>query len=141
MQLLPVVLLSGILLASGCASFTSSPSSTAAAAASPGSCEVGEVPRGAVFGVRQGMDIATWPPEVSRGASACQRVWYGQRQRPEAMQVLATYYYEYGRVRRLSGRVPGGPAYDCHYSDGALDTARSRDPAQCPKASEIERAP
>ena len=45
-----------------------------------------------------------------------------------------------GRVSRLTGRVPGGGTYDCHYRDGALDTGRSQNAAQCPKASELQRA-
>jgi len=101
-------------------------------------CERGAVPAGAVFGVRDRIDIATWPPVMARGVTGCQRVWYGERARPEAMQVLATYYYESGRVRRLTGRVPDGAAYDCRYSDGELDTAHSQNPAQCPRASELE---
>jgi hypothetical protein len=36
--------------------------------------------------------------------------------------------------------VPGGPAYDCHYRDGGLEEARSQNPANCPKASELPRA-
>jgi hypothetical protein len=96
------------------------------------------VPPGAVFGVRQGMDIATYPPQMARGPSGCQRVWYGERQRPEAMQVLATYYFENGSVRRLVGRVPGGAAYDCRYRDGTLETSSSQNPGQCPKASELD---
>jgi hypothetical protein len=101
-------------------------------------CERATVPSGAVFGVRDRMDIATWPPVMARGVTGCQRVWYGERARPEAMQVLATYYFESGRVRRLTGRVPNGPSYDCKYSDGELDSARSENAPQCPRASEIE---
>jgi hypothetical protein len=101
------------------------------------SCELASVPKQAVLGVRQGMDVATWPPEISRSGPSCQRVWFGERQHPEAMQVLATYYFEDGRVKRLAGRVPAGAAYDCHYLDGSLDTARSQNAAQCPKASEV----
>lgn len=102
-------------------------------------CERSTVPSGAVYGARQGMDIATWPPEMARGVTGCQRVWYGERTRPDAMQVLATYYYEKGQVRRLTGRVPNGDGYDCQYADGVLDATKSQNPAQCPKAaSEIE---
>ena len=101
-------------------------------------CERASVPNGAVFGVRDRMEIATWPPVMGRGVTGCQRVWYGERTRPEAMQVLATYYFEGGRVRRLTGRVPNGAAYDCRYREGELDTAGSQNPAQCPKAAEIE---
>ena len=101
-------------------------------------CEYASVPPGAVFGVRHGADIATFPPSVARGHTGCQRVWYGDRQRPAAMEVLATYYFDQGHVRRLVGRVPGGAAYDCHYRDGTLDTAVSQNTAQCPKASEVE---
>jgi len=96
------------------------------------------VPSGAVFGTREGMEIATWPPTMARGVTGCQRVWYGPRTRPEAMQVLATYYYEGGRVRWLTGQVPNGLGYDCQYSDGVLDTGKSQNPGQCPKASDIE---
>ena len=96
------------------------------------------VPPGAVFGVRSGMDTATYPPQVPRGHTGCQRVWYGERQRPEAMQVLATYYFENGHVRRLVGKVPGGTTYDCQYRDGTLDASASQNPGQCPKASEVE---
>ena len=101
-------------------------------------CEAPNVPPGAVFGVRHGLDTATYPPQIARNHSGCQRVWYGDRRRPEAMQVLATYYFEDGHVRRLAGRVPAGPTYDCHYRDGVLDTARSQNPGQCPKASELQ---
>jgi hypothetical protein len=111
------------------------------ASAGPGgaaSCERAAVPSDAVFGVRHGMDTATWPPKLDGTGSACQRVWFGDRKHPEAMQVLATYYYQDGHVRRLTGRVPGGQPYDCHYRDGELESARSQNAAQCPKASEIE---
>jgi hypothetical protein len=105
-----------------------------------GSCESATVPSGAMYGTREGMDIATYPPKLASGHTGCQRVWYGERQRPEAMQVLATYQFDSGRVSRLTGRVPGGAAYDCHYREGALDTGRSQNAAQCPKASELQRA-
>lgn len=78
--------------------------------------------------------------QLPSGHTGCQRVWYGERQRPEAMQVLATYQFDRGRVSRLTGRVPGGATYDCHYREGALDTGRSQNAAQCPKASELQRA-
>jgi hypothetical protein len=104
------------------------------------SCEMAKVPGDAVFGVREGMDIATYPPKLASGHTGCQRVWYGERQRPEAMQVLATYHFDKGRVSRLTGRVPGGANYDCYYRDGALDASRSMNAAQCPKASELQRA-
>lgn len=100
------------------------------------SCEMATVPPGAVFGVRHGGDTATYPPQMARGGTACQRVWWGERLRPESMQVLATYYFDAGRVRRLVGRVPGGTSYDCHYRDGLLDAAASQNPGQCPPASE-----
>jgi hypothetical protein len=101
-------------------------------------CELAAVPPGAVFGTREGMDIATWPPVMQRGVTGCQRVWFGERVRPGAMQVLATYYYEVGRVRRLTGRVPNGGTYDCQYRNGELDSTRSENAAQCPRASELE---
>jgi len=104
------------------------------------SCELATVPAGAVFGVREGIDIATYPPKMSPGVTGCQRVWYGERERPQAMNVMATYYYDKGVVRRLVGTVPGGAGYDCQYRDGALDVAQSRNPAQCPKASEVDKA-
>ena len=75
---------------------------------------------------------------MPRDGTGCQRVWYGERAHPERMQVLATYYYEGGHVRRLVGRVPGGASYDCQYRDGNLDTARSQNPGQCPRASELQ---
>ncbi|HET8748823.1 MAG TPA: hypothetical protein VFM98_24735 [Ramlibacter sp.] len=125
-------MLSSVLVLAGC---QTPPGGTALAGAD---CERSAVPSGAVFGVREGLDIATWPPTMARGVTGCQRVWYGQRARPEAMQVLATYYYEGGRVRRLTGRVPNGPAYDCQYREGELDTATSQNAGQCPRASEIE---
>ena len=103
------------------------------------SCELAAVPAGATFGVRHGMDTATYPPRIQRGLTGCQRVWYGDRQRPEAMQVLATYYFNNGRVRRLVGRVPGGPAYDCHYRDGMLDESVSQSPDQCPTEVEEQK--
>src|SRR3954465_11981629 len=70
------------------------------------SCELATVPAGAVFGVREGIDIATYPPKMSPGVTGCQRVWYGERERPQAMNVMATYYYDKGVVRRLVGTVP-----------------------------------
>lgn len=97
------------------------------------------VPPGAVFGVRYGVDTATYPPKVPADLTGCQRVWFGDRSKPQAMDVLATYYYDRGHVRRLVGQVPGGASYDCHYRDGVLDAAVSRNPAQCPKASEVEQ--
>lgn len=130
---LPLVLSTAALLAA-CSNMPWSSGTASAPAAA--SCEVAAVPQGAVFGVRPGMDIATYPATAPRDGTGCQRVWYGQRARPEAMQVLATYYYDAGHVSRLVGRVPNGPEYECHYRDGALDTARSRNVAQCPKASE-----
>jgi hypothetical protein len=137
MRIHTAFLLSSVVFVSACANLFEGGRSDAVRPGT-GQCEVATVPRGAVFGVREGMDIATWPPELERGASGCQRVWYGVRQRPEAMQVLATYHYENGQVRRLVGRVPNGAAYDCHYRDGVLEAARSQNPAQCPKASEID---
>lgn len=135
MRSLTVALLaSPLVLLAACSHLPWPGESTHAAAAQ--SCEVAAVPRDAVFAVRPGMDIATWPATPPRDGSGCQRVWYGERARPEAMQVLATYYYEGGHVNRLVGRVPRGPAYECFYRDGTLDGARSRNPAHCPKASE-----
>ena len=130
MRIFGAVLLSSLVLVAGCAN---------APARQQASCESASVPAGAVFGVREGMDIATYPPAASVGATGCQRVWYGQRQRPEAMQVLATYHYENGHVRRLVGRVPSGPAYDCYYREGALEEGRSQNPGQCPKAAELPK--
>lgn len=98
------------------------------------SCELAVVPADAVPGVRQGADTATYPAQIPPGLTGCQRIWYGDRQRPEAMQVLATYHFERGQVRRLVGKVPDGPAYDCHYRDGQLQVAASQNPGQCPAA-------
>jgi hypothetical protein len=129
MRTLALLMLPALVLLSGCATPAAS------------TCDFATVPAGAVFGVRHNTDTATYPPEASRVGASCQRVWHGDRQRPEAMQVLATYHFEQGHVRRLVGRMPGGPAYDCLYlQDGALDTSRSQNPAQCPKATELERA-
>lgn len=131
--------LSSLFSLAGCGAFGTGTAPVSGSGAVAGAdCERATVPSGAVFGTREGMDIATWPPVMGRGVTGCQRVWAGQRAKPEAMQVLATYYYEGGRVRRLTGRVPNGAAYDCQYRDGELDTAKSQNPAQCPKASEIE---
>lgn len=87
------------------------------------------------------MSIATYTAGTPAGGSGCQRVWYGDRARPASMQVLATYYFVDGHVQRLVGHVPGGTDYECHYRNGELDAARSRNAAQCPKASEAERLP
>lgn len=126
MRLFAALLLPPLVLLTGCATQTQS------------ACELTSVPADAVFGVRHGVDTATYPPQLPRGLTGCQRVWYGERQRPEAMQVLATYYFDKGHVSRLVGKVPDGPTYDCHYRDGVLDATRSQTPAQCPKASDIE---
>ena len=132
MRIPAVLLLSLPVLLSACAAM--------APTASEPRCELTSVPPGAVFGVRHGVDTATYPPKASHGIDGCQRVWYGNRQHPEAMQVLATYYFQQGQVRRLVGRVPGGASYDCHYRDGALDERASQNPAQCPKAADIDKA-
>ena len=131
------LLLSSVVLLAACSHWPGSGGTTTTGAMAA-SCEVATVPHDAVYGARPGMDIATWPATAPRDGSGCQRVWYGQRSRPEAMQVLATYYYEGGRVRRLTGQVPNGPAYDCQYNQGELDNAKSQNPGQCPRASDIE---
>lgn len=131
---LPALLLA---LLAGCASvFAPAPAPASASAGS--SCEIATVPPGAVFGVRQGLSIATYTVGTPAGGSGCQRVWYGDRTHPASMQVLATYYFVGGRVQRLVGHVPGGADYECHYRDGELDTARSHNAAQCPKATEVK---
>jgi hypothetical protein len=135
MRIFPAVSLAFLVVLGGCGTPLAGGGAVAGA-----DCERAAVPAGAVFGVRDRMDIATWPPVMARGVTGCQRVWYGERARPEAMQVLATYYYEGGRVRRLTGRVPNGPEYDCTYRDGELDTAHSQNTGQCPRASELESA-
>ncbi|HEY1226897.1 MAG TPA: hypothetical protein VGF26_06205, partial [Ramlibacter sp.] len=99
MQRLTTLALSVLALVAGCA--TQSPTTQSEA-----SCDLPTVPAAAVPGVRDGIDIATWPPEHPRGFTGCQRVWYGEHQRRDAMKVLATYYYEQGQVRRLVGQVP-----------------------------------
>jgi hypothetical protein len=119
----------------GCAGVFA-PAQAPAMAAASANCEVAAVPAGAVFGVRQAMTIATYPAAPPADGSGCQRVWYGERAHPQSMQILATYYFVGGKVQRLVGRVPGGSDYECVYRDGDLDTGRSRNPAQCPKASE-----
>ena len=133
MQRCTTLALSVLALVAGCA-MQPTPQSAS-------SCDLATVPASAVFGVRDGIDIATFPSEHPRGFTGCQRVWYGERQRPEAMQVLATYYYEEGQVRRLVGQVPGGQAYDCRYRDGALDRGQSRNPGVCPDATQVEQVP
>jgi hypothetical protein len=130
------LLVSSVALLTACSHWPGSASKTSAASVAAANCEVATVPNDAVFGVRPGMDIATYPATAPRDGTGCQRVWYGQRSRPEAMQVLATYYYDGGHVQRLVGRVPNGSDYECIYRDGTLDTGRSRNAAQCPKASE-----
>jgi hypothetical protein len=130
------LLLSSVVLLAACSHAPWSGSTGTSAQSAAASCEVATVPRDAVYGARPGMDIATWPATAPRDGTGCQRVWYGQRSRPEAMQVLATYYYDGGNVRRLVGRVPDGAEYECFYRDGSLDAQRSRNAAQCPKASE-----
>jgi hypothetical protein len=104
-------------------------------------CELASVPSDAVFGLREGVDTATWPSQIPADLTGCQRVWYGERQHPEAMRVLATYYFDKGHVRRLVGQVPGGPSYDCHYREGALDGADSRNASVCPAAARIDKLP
>jgi hypothetical protein len=112
-----------------------------AGAGTDASCELAAVPSQAVFGVRDGLDTATYPSQIPHDRTGCQRVWYGERSRPEAMKVLATYYFDKGLVRRLVGQVPDGAAYDCHYSDGALDKAGSRNAQLCPAAARIDQLP
>lgn len=133
MQRSTTLALSVLALVAGCAMRPTTQSAS--------SCDLATVPASAVLGVRDGIDIATFPSEHPRGFTGCQRVWYGERQRPEAMQVLATYYYEQGQVRRLVGQVPGGQAYDCRYRDGALDSGQSRNPGVCPAATQVEQVP
>ena len=126
-----------IALLAGCASvFT--PAHAPAPASPSASCEVATVPSGAVFGVREGMSIATYPAALPADGSGCQRVWYGDRARPASMEVLATYYFVGGHVQRLIGHLPDGANYECHYRDGELDAGRSRNSAHCPKASEVK---
>jgi len=138
MRIFAAVSFASLVLLAGCADWHGFGAGTGSTAVAGADCERTAVPNGAVFGTRGALDIATWPPSMARGVTGCQRVWYGDHHRPETMQVLATYYYEGGRVRRLSGRVPNGALYDCQYQDGELDTARSQNTAQCPKAAEIE---
>lgn len=128
-----VLALPALLAFAGCA--TPTPPQSAS------SCDLATVPAAAVFGVRDGVDIATYPSEHPSGFSGCQRVWYGEHQRPEAMKILATYYYDQGQVRRLVGQVPGGQPYDCRYRDGALDQAQSVNPGVCPDATRLQQLP
>ena len=134
MRILPAVLFSSLALLGACGSQPQAP--IIDADAGPRSaCELATVPAAAVLGVRDGMNIATYPPQVTRGMTGCQRVWYGEPARRESMQVLATYYFQEGEVRRLTGKVPGGANYDCHYRRGALDVAASQNATHCPKAA------
>jgi hypothetical protein len=139
MRILPALLLSSLALLGACANQPAPAGPTGAAASSASSCELATAPASAVLGVRDGMNIATYPPQVTRGMTGCQRVWYGEPARRDSMQVLATYYFHEGEVRRLVGRVPGGATYDCHYRGGALDVGSSQNAAQCPKTTEIDR--
>src|SRR4051812_32523276 len=102
-------------LLAGCANVFTPAHAPASASAS---CEVATVPSGAVFGVREGMTIATSPAAPPADGSGCQRVWYGDPARPASMQVLATYYFVGGHVQRLVGHLPAGADYECHYRDG-----------------------
>lgn len=123
----------------GCASvFAPAHPPASAVGSAAATCDLATVPSGAVFGVRQGMSIATYPAAPPADGSGCQRVWYGDGARPASMQVLATYYFVGGQVQRLVGHTPGGADYECHYRDGDLDTGRSRNSALCPKASEAK---
>ena len=133
MRILPALLLSSLTLLGACANHWG-PASTEAATTGP-SCEHATVPPGAVMGVRDGLNIATYPSKVTRGMTGCQRVWYGDPGRRESMQVLATYYFQDGQVRRLVGQVPGGVSYDCQYRGGSLDVGSSRNAGQCPKTT------
>ncbi|MFL6691426.1 MAG: hypothetical protein ACJ8GO_00545 [Ramlibacter sp.] len=132
MRTLAALVLSSLVLLGGCAATLPSANS---------SCELAAVPTGAVFGVREGVDTATYPSQIPDNLTGCQRVWYGERSRPEGMQVLATYYFDKGHVRRLVGQVPNGQAYDCHYRNGALDGADSRNAQLCPAASRVDQLP
>ena len=105
------------------------------------SCELTTVPAEAVFGVRDGVDTATYPSQIPGDRTGCQRVWYGERTRPGTMKILATYYFDQGHVRRLVGQVPDGPAYDCLYRDGALDNGGSRNAQLCPAAARVDQLP
>lgn len=133
MQRSTALALSVLALVAGCA--------THAPQQAESGCDLATAPAAAVFGVRDGVDIATYPSQHPGSFTGCQRVWYGERQRPEAMKILATYYYEQGQVRRLVGQVPGGQAYDCRYRDGALDQGQSRNPGVCPDATKVEQVP
>lgn len=107
----------------------------------PSACEVATVPADAVFGVREGVDTASYPSQIPPGLTGCQRVWFGSRQQPASMKVLATYYFEQGQVRRLVGQVPGGEAYDCRYNGDTLDRSQSRNPGVCPDVARADRLP
>ena len=71
MRIFGAVLLSSLVLLAGCAN--PPPQQQA-------SCESASVPAGAVFGVREGMDIATYPPSAARGPSGPGR-WSSTRRR------------------------------------------------------------
>jgi hypothetical protein len=138
MRILPALLLSSLALLGACAS---QPEALiiSGGAGNASSCELATVPPGAVMGVRDGVNIATYPAQVTRGMTGCQRVWYGEPARRESMQILATYYFQQGEVRRLVGRVPGGATYDCYYRGGTLDMPSSQNVAQCPKTTDLDR--
>jgi hypothetical protein len=130
MRLLAALLVSFLVLLAGCASRQPAPS-----------CELATVPDEAVLGVREGVETATYPPQIPNDRVACQRVWYGDHGRLQAMKILATYYFDKGHVQRLVGQVPGGQAYDCRYREGALDAADSRNAQLCPAAARVEQLP
>ena len=95
------LLLSSVVLLAACSHWPGSGGTTSTGAMAA-SCEVATVPHDAVYGARPGMDIATWPATAPRDGSGCQRVWYGQRSRPESMQVLSDVHRE--RMRAYTNR-------------------------------------
>ena len=102
------------------------------------SCELESPPDSSQIRATHGVDIASFPAVVPRGFTGCQRRWVGDQRERRRMQLIATTYYESGRVFRFAGQEPGGPAYDCRYSGGTLDTQGSLNAVRCPLLSELE---
>ena len=108
------------------------------AAAPADTCDLESPPESSLIRTTLGVDVATFPAVVPHGYTGCQRMWVGDQREPRRMQPLSTLHYEAGRVVRLAGQEPGGPAYDCRYSSGALDVPGSLNAGRCPLASELD---
>jgi hypothetical protein len=81
------------------------------------------------------MDIAIYPGKVPWGHTGCQRVWYGERQRPEAMQVLATYQFENGR----DVAIDRGQCGEALSAEGVLAPRLQNSNAEVPTIDQIAK--